>query len=321
LIEEAIDKKIKKKGKKIKPNEKEALEKIMQDAENYEAEELDKCIVEHKIKAPDTGNDLTGAVPFNLMFSSQIGPTGHMQGYLRPETAQGIFLNFIRLNEFNHGKMPFASAQIGLGFRNEIHPRQGLLRVREFQMAEIEHFVDPNDKSHHKFFTVENMKLPLWSDKLQEENGPAITDITLKQALEQKIIGSQTVAYFMARTYLFLTQNGVHKEGVRFRQHRCNEMAHYAQECWDAEVECSYGWIEVAGHSDRSCFDLTRHAEYTKKELVAARPLKTPIKVKRVRQVLDKQKIGKALKKDSKPIIEMLETLTQEKNQEYANQM
>jgi len=65
-------------------------------------------------------------------------------------------------------------------------------------------------------------------------------------------------------------------------------MAHYAADCWDAEVECSYGWIEVAGHSDRSCFDLTRHAKRTNKELVAARPLKEPIKVKLVRTIIEK---------------------------------
>jgi glycyl-tRNA synthetase len=71
---------------------------------------LDQCIKDNKIKAPDTGNELGEATPFNLMFASQIGPTGQMQGYLRPETAQGIFLNFRRLNEFNNGKMPFAGA-------------------------------------------------------------------------------------------------------------------------------------------------------------------------------------------------------------------
>ena len=85
------------------------------------------------------------------MFSSPIGPTGYMHGFLRPETAQGIFLNFKRLIEFNNGKMPFAGAQVGLGFRNEIHPKQGLLRTREFHMAEIEHFVDPDNKTHSKF--------------------------------------------------------------------------------------------------------------------------------------------------------------------------
>jgi glycyl-tRNA synthetase len=94
---------------------------------------------------------LTKAEPFNLMFGTMIGPTGQMKGYLRPETAQGIFINFRRLLEYNNGRMPFAAAQIGLGFRNEIAPRQGLLRVREFTMAEIEHFCDPNDKSHPKF--------------------------------------------------------------------------------------------------------------------------------------------------------------------------
>jgi len=56
-------------------------------------------------------------------------------------------------------------------------------------------------------------------------------------------------------------------------------MAHYANDCWDAEVETSYGWIEVAGHADRSAFDLTKHMQKTKVELMAARPLKNPISV------------------------------------------
>lgn len=124
----------------------------------------------------------------------------------------------------------------------------------------------------------------------------------------------------MARTYLFLTGNGISPEGVRFRQHRCNEMAHYAADCWDAEVECSYGWIEVAGHSDRSCFDLTRHAEHTKREMVAARPLKEPIKVQKVRVLPDKA-IGKTLKGDSKPIFKQLEELTDEQADKLATLM
>jgi glycyl-tRNA synthetase len=85
------------------------------------------------------------------MFENQFGPSGYASGYLRPETAQGIFINFRRLIEYNNGRMPFAAAQIGTGFRNEISPRQGLLRVREFTMAEIEHFCDPENKSHPKF--------------------------------------------------------------------------------------------------------------------------------------------------------------------------
>ena len=75
------------------------------------------------MKAPETNNDLTEATPFNLMFETQIGPSGYLKGYLRPETAQGIFVNFRRLLDYNNGKMPFAAAQIGTGFRNEIHPK------------------------------------------------------------------------------------------------------------------------------------------------------------------------------------------------------
>jgi glycyl-tRNA synthetase len=93
------------------------------------------------------------------------------------------------------------------------------------------------------------------------------------EAVANKVIDNETLAYFVARTYLFLRACGISEEGIRFRQHRTNEMAHYAKDCWDAEVETSYGWIEVAGHADRSCFDLSRHSERTKVELVAARPL------------------------------------------------
>ena len=75
----------------------------------------------------------------------------HPDSFLRPETAQGHFLNFSRLLEFNNGRIPFASAQIGRSFRNEISPRAGLLRVREFMMGEIEHYVDPADERHPRF--------------------------------------------------------------------------------------------------------------------------------------------------------------------------
>lgn len=98
-------------------------------------------------------------------------------------------------------------------------------------------------------------------------------------------------------------------------------MAHYAQDCWDAEVECSYGWIEVAGHSDRSAYDLTRHGDYTKKELVAARVLKEPVKVQLVRVHIEQQKLGKTFKKDAAPIKKYLEELTEDEKKEKAEEM
>lgn len=99
------------------------LERILLDVEEYDCPELDAVIKELNIKDPDTGNDFSSSLPFNLMFSMPIGPAGGALGYLRPETAQGIFINFRRLLEYNNGRMPFAAAQIGTGFRNEISPR------------------------------------------------------------------------------------------------------------------------------------------------------------------------------------------------------
>lgn len=89
---------------------------------------------------------------------------------MRPETAQGIFVNFKRLLDYNQGKLPFAAAQIGNAFRNEILPKSGLLRVREFTMAEIEHFFDPNDEIYSKFLDVANTKILLYTANSQMYN-------------------------------------------------------------------------------------------------------------------------------------------------------
>lgn len=82
------------------------------------SEQIDEIIKNYKIKSPETGNELGKAEPFNLMFKTSIGPSGNSVGYLRPETAQGMFLNFSKLLDYNGGRIPFGSAQIGLGFRN-----------------------------------------------------------------------------------------------------------------------------------------------------------------------------------------------------------
>jgi glycyl-tRNA synthetase len=142
-------------------------------------------IKKHNIRNPTTGNELTSPVEFNLMFQSDIGPTGQIKGYLRPETAQGHFVNFARLLEFNNGRVPFASAQVGKSFRNEIAPRQGLLRVREFLMAEIEHYVDPLDKAHARFSEVKDVKLSLLNKEVQLSGKTDTTEMTIGDAVAQ----------------------------------------------------------------------------------------------------------------------------------------
>lgn len=102
---------------------------------------------------------------------------------MRPETAQGIFVNFKRLLEFNSGKLPFAAAQIGNSFRNEISPRSGLIRVREFTMAEIEHFCDPREKDHPKFVNVKDQVLLLYS-ACNQMDGKSAANITIGDAVK-----------------------------------------------------------------------------------------------------------------------------------------
>jgi glycyl-tRNA synthetase len=103
--------------------------------------------------------------------------------YLRPETAQGHFLNFPRLYEFANQRLPFASAQIGRSFRNEISPRAGLLRVREFTMAEIEHFVDPLDKNHARFDEVKDVKLRLLNKEVQMKGESTVVEMPVGEAV------------------------------------------------------------------------------------------------------------------------------------------
>lgn len=98
---------------------------------------------------PNCGStDLTEPRPFNLMFKTQVGPLAESDSfaYLRPETAQGIFVNFANVLASTSRKLPFGIAQIGKAFRNEITPRNFLFRVREFEQMEIEYFVQPGEE-------------------------------------------------------------------------------------------------------------------------------------------------------------------------------
>ncbi|KAJ9127509.1 hypothetical protein QFC24_000918 [Naganishia onofrii] len=188
----AEDDKKKKKKKVVKSTAVKMEDSVVKEYEfllaqidNYTGAELGDIIKKHNIVNPETGNQLSTPVEFNLMFQSEIGPTGHVKGYLRPETAQGHFINFQRLLEFNNGRVPFASAQIGRSFRNEISPRQGLLRVREFTMAEIEHYVDPNDKSHPRFVDTKDVVLQLLPKDVQERGETTMTHMTVGDAVGQ----------------------------------------------------------------------------------------------------------------------------------------
>jgi glycyl-tRNA synthetase len=214
---------------------KDELRVIAAQADAYSPTQLDALFKELGIKSPSTGTELTPAFPFNLMFGTSIGPTGQLAGFLRPETAQGMFVNFRRLYDFNCQRMPMAVAQVGSAYRNEIAPRGGLIRVREFTMAEIEHFVHPEHKQHAKFASVAGQVLNLFPADSQVGDGKLLP-LAIGEAVGRGIVNNETLGYFMARTAQFLGKLGIRSEGLRFRQHLKTEMAHYACDCWDAEV-------------------------------------------------------------------------------------
>lgn len=306
-----IENKLNKEKAKLTPEEVKQLDYYMLKADGMKQEEMTETFKALKIKAPETNNELTQPEPFNLMFKTSIGPDGKLVGFLRPETAQGIFVNFGKLLEYNGGRMPFASAQIGLGFRNEIAPRNGLLRVREFQMAEIEHFVDPADKSHPKFKNYRNMKLPLLSQPAQV-NGTGLEWLEIGKAVDDKTVHNETLGYFLARIYLFLIDIGVDKNMIRLRQLSSTERAHYAQDCWDTEIETSFGWIECVSCADRSAYDLEHHTEATGVKLLGARRFKEPRPTQQTTINLNKAVIGKAYKKDAQLLQAYIEKMKEE---------
>jgi glycyl-tRNA synthetase len=284
-------------------NNSEVYTKILSEIDNYTPEELGEKMKDVNMTSP-SGNKISNPFPFNLMFSTSIGPTGKVKGYFRPETAQGMFVNFKRLAASHGEKLPFGVAQIGTAYRNEISPRSGLLRVREFTMAEIEYFVDPENKISENFDEVSNLKclfVPRGSENAIE--------LTFQEAADRKIVQSQLLAYFLGRTYQFLIMIGIKNNMIRFRQHQSNEMAHYACDCWDAELLTSYGWIECVGHADRSAYDLSVHAQKTGIKLGVYKHYDSPREVSKTIVSPNKGLIGKIFKNDAKSIFDQIETL------------
>ncbi|KAF2721283.1 glycyl-tRNA synthetase [Polychaeton citri CBS 116435] len=288
-------------------------EHLLATLDDCSGEDMGAIIKKHDIRNPTTNNEVEPPVAVNLMFQTQIGATGKEPAFLRPETAQGQFLSFQKLLEYSDGQLPFASAAIGHSFRNELSPRSGLLRVREFLMAEIEHFVDPESgKKHSKFASVREIKLPLLSRHVQTGGGSTPTEISIGEAVDTKLVDNETLGYFLVRIMQFMQRIGIDMEKLRFRQHMQNEMAHYAADCWDCELLSSYGWVECVGCADRSAYDLSVHMKRTGVSLQVREALPEPRRFEEFEATLDKKTAGKALKKDLGKVANALEQLTQD---------
>ncbi len=267
--------------------------------------QLEEAFAEHGVKCPECGGDLGPVEEFNLMFKTQIGPGSARVGYLRPETAQGIFVNYPNLYRYNREKMPLGVIQTGRSYRNEIAPRQGMIRMREFNQMEVELFVDPEDKDWPRFPDIQDETL----DLVPNTTGEPVT-MTVGEAVERGIIANRVLAYFVYTTKQLLVRVGIDPARLRFRQHESDEMAHYAADCWDAEVLLSYGWTEIVGIADRGCWDLSRHAQFSGTELTHFKRFDEPREME-VEKVRARHKaLGPAFKGQAKAIAAAMEGMT-----------
>jgi glycyl-tRNA synthetase len=274
-------------------------------------EEIYRCMQENEITCPECGGELSSVYEFNLMFKTMIGPGNKMTGYMRPETAQGMFINFHRLLRYFRGALPFAAVQIGKSYRNEISPRQGVIRLREFTQAEAEIFIDPRDKTHPRFDEVKDIRMKFYSQEAQEKGEEE--EMSFGEAVERGVVAHQTLAYYVARTYQYLLAVGIDPQKLRFRQHKSDEMAHYAADCWDAEVLLDrLGWIELVGVADRTDYDLKAHTTVSKVNLSVFVNYGQPKKRKKTVVKPDFKALGPMFKSKAKAVGEALRALAPE---------
>jgi len=194
-------------------------------------EDVQPRLLDEKISCPSCGKvSWTPAKKFSLMFKTE---QGVIEGegnviYLRPETAQGIFVNFKNIADTMRMRLPFGVAQIGKAFRNEITPGNFTFRTREFEQMEIEYFFDPERTPWEGIF--EDWKKQTWA--------------------------------FLTETL------GIRAENLRMRDHAKDELSHYSKGTTDVEYKFPWGWGELcAAAAYRTDYDLTQHEKFSGQDL------------------------------------------------------
>ncbi|RAL56526.1 glycine--tRNA ligase [Candidatus Gracilibacteria bacterium GN02-873] len=202
--------------------------------ESWPLEKQTEVMRDEKVKNPNTGEvgDWSDAKQFNLMFKTSQGVTEDSSAtvYLRPETAQGIFVNFSQVARTSRKKVPFGIAQVGKSFRNEITPGNFIFRTREFEQMEIEFFCEPESVAPGKHLEWhEFWKKACWD--------------------------------FLVKTI------GIAENSLRMRDHEPDELSHYSDATTDIEFQFPFGWGELWGIADRTDFDLRAHMNESKQDL------------------------------------------------------
>ena len=221
-------------------------------------QEILDLLKKHNIKAPDGSKFVPKIINHSLMMRTTVGLD--TEAYNRPETATTTYLPFKRYAEFFRKKIPFGVFQIGKAYRNEISPRQHVLRCREFTQAEAQIFILPRQKEgFEKFDKISTLTVPLIHHTFDK-----IEKISLTEALERGYLKNKVYAYALGLAYQLFLEMGIPGDKIRIRQHHPDEMAFYADDAWDLEVNLkSFGWMECCGIHDRTNYDLSQHAKHS----------------------------------------------------------
>ena len=237
-------------------------------ADAYSDVELLEFINTHKIRCPSCKGEFNQEIKGqSLMMKTNVAG---IESSLRPETATVTYIPFKRYYEFFRRRLPIGIFQIGKAFRNEISPRQSLLRSREFTQAEGQLFIDPSEKNNwEKFEDVKTDKLPIWDYKAQKAEKEH-SDLSVNDCVKKKLFQSKAYAWCVWLAYKQFINLGVPSERIRIRQHHPDEKAFYADDAWDIEIKLnSFGWTEVCGIHDRTDYDLLQHSKFSKQNLTA----------------------------------------------------
>jgi glycyl-tRNA synthetase len=248
------------------------------EAEKMSLDEIEREIVSREIVCPDCKGVFGKPQRYLTMFETTIGPYNGAVGYGRPEAAQNIFVEFNRLFNIAREKLPFGAIQIGHALRNEISPRQGLIRLREFTISDLEFFFDPEDQSCRFIKEVEDEVLPILLGDTRVKDCEDVTLFTVREALDKKIILCEWQAFFMAMAKRLLVELGVPMERQRFLEKLVWEKAHYSTQSFDQEVLVDrWGWVEVSGHAYRTDYDLLCHMKASGVDLRVYKEYAVPV--------------------------------------------
>ncbi len=214
---------------------------------------------EKKLECPNcNGHFEEHIIRHDLMMRTTIGVD--TEAYNRPETATTTYLPFLRYYDFFRKKLPFGVFQIGKAYRNEISPRQHVLRCREFTQAEAQLFIFPHQKNAFAMYElIKDTNLPLWPHQYQDAKKEPEW-MTLDTAIKHNYLKNKAYVSMLALAGTFFLELGIPKEKIRFRQHHKDEKAFYADDAWDIEIKFNtFGWTECCGVHDRTDYDLKQH--------------------------------------------------------------